>query len=76
VKTKSGRTLTPADLEKLAAEAEAGYDLTRAKRRIVTKHVVADTNRRTRKRRTAADGELVEDAPLVKRATRGKRGRG
>ncbi len=35
MKTKSGRVLTAADIEALAAEAERGYDLTKAKRRRV-----------------------------------------
>jgi hypothetical protein len=32
VRTKSGKVLRERDIERLAGEAEAGYDLTRAKR--------------------------------------------
>ena len=35
VKAKSGRQLTQEDLERLSEEAEAGYDLAKARRRRV-----------------------------------------
>ncbi len=69
LKTKSGVTLTPKLIDELASEAEAGYDLSKAKRELATGRPSLSSDRGTSPRIAFRASRKVYEAAR-RRATR------